>query len=188
MPMILKNAAPVIIDAVNKMTKKAGSRNPEEICETYHIKIREVNMKQRIKAYYYYQSRIHNIVLDEGINDIFRKILLAHELGHFSLHKKIAMMQGFHEMDVLEKRDTDPMETEANLFAAELLLPDDDVIDCLQEHTFFETAKILNVPHALLDFKFSMLQSKDYRIRTMDVRKADFLKEDLGAYDSHHYD
>ena len=89
-------------------------------------------------------------------------------------------------MEVLEKRDTDPMETEANLFAAELLLPDDDVIDCLQEHTFFETAKILNVPHALLDFKFSMLQSKDYRIRTMDVRKADFLKEDLGAYNSPH--
>ena len=185
--MILKTSKPVIIDAVDKMIKRAGSRNPEDICETYHIEIMEANLQRRLKAYYFYQSRIHNIVIDENIVDIFRRILIAHELGHFSLHKEIAMMRGFQEMEVLEARDTEPMETEANLFAAELLLPDNEVIDCLRENTFFETAKILNVPHALLDFKFSMLQSKDYQLASIGVKKADFLKEDLGAYGSPEY-
>lgn len=184
--MILKTSTPVIVDAVNKMIKRAGTRNPEEICEAYHIEILQKDLKRRIKAYYFYQSRIHNIVLDENIVDIVRRILIAHELGHFSLHKQVAMMKGFQEMEILEKRDSEPLETEANLFAAELLLPDEDVLECLHDYTFFETAKMLNVPHALLDFKFSILQSKDYRLASMNLRKADFLKEDLGAYVPEH--
>lgn len=186
--MILKTSTPVIIDSVNKMIKRAGTRNPEDICEVYHIDITEANLMKRLKAYYFYQSRIHNIVIDESIVDVFRRILIAHELGHFSLHKKIAMMQGFQELEVLEKRDTEPLETEANLFAAELLLPDEDVLECLRDYTFFETAKILNVPFALLDFKYSILQSKDYQIASMGLRKATFLKDDLGAYDTGVYE
>ena len=122
--------------------------------------------------------------MDENISDQFKDILIAHELGHFSLHKDIAMMKGFQEQEVLEKRDTEPLETEANLFAAELLLPDEDVLECLKEHTFFETAAILNVPAALLDFKYLILQKKGYSLNTLDIRKATFLKEDLGAYDA----
>ena len=180
--MILKTSAPVIIDSAEKMIKRAKTRDPEKICEAYHIRIREMDLSRRIKAYYYYQSRIHNIVIDTGIVGVFRRILLAHELGHYALHREIAMMRGFHELEVLEKRDTDPMETEADLFAAELLLPDEEVLECLREKTFFETAKILNVPFALLDFKYSLLQKKNYAIASMGLKKAGFLKEDLGAY------
>ena len=122
--------------------------------------------------------------MDENISDLFRDILIAHELGHFALHKDIAMMKGFQELEVLEKRDSEPLETEANLFAAELLLPDEDVLACLEEHTFFETAALLHVPAALLDFKYLILQKKGYSLHTMDIRKAAFLKEDLGAYDA----
>ena len=182
--MKLNIPMPVIIDAVNKMVMRAGTRDPKLICKTYGIRIREMDLAKLIKAYYFYQSRINNIVIDENIVDIFRRILIAHELGHFSLHREVAMMRGFQEMEVLEKRDTDPMETEANLFAAELLLTDEDVLTCLREHTFFETAQILNVPSALLDFKFSLLQSKNYRLSSIGLQKADFLKEDLGAYGS----
>ena len=181
--MILKTSTPVIIDSVNKMIRRAGTRDPEKICEVYHIDIIEADLKKCLKAYYFYESRIHNIVIDENIVDVFRRILIAHELGHFSLHKKIAMMRGFQELEVLEKRDSEPLETEANLFAAELLLPDEAVLECLQDHTFFETAQILNVPYALMDFKFHLLQSKDYRLSAMNISRADFLKEDLGAYE-----
>ena len=94
-------------------------------------------------------------------------------------------MRGFQELEVLEKRDTDPLELEANLFAAELLIRDEQVTDLLNEYTFFETASILNVPAALLDFKFAILQKcKGYKLSALGIAESDFLKEDLGAYDS----
>ena len=182
--MILKTSIPVIVDHVNEMVARAGSRKPEEICKAYHIQVRPRDLQRRLKAYYFYVSRIHKIVIDDNITDDFRDILIAHELGHFSLHKDIAMMSGFQELEVLEKRDSEPLETEANLFAAELLLTDEEVLDCLQDYTFFETASMLGVPAALLDFKYLILRKKGYSLNTLDVRKATFLKEDLGAYNA----
>lgn len=103
-------------------------------------------------------------------------------LGHAVLHTKIAMMHGFQEMEVFDDRSIE--ENEANFFAAELLLEDGKVLECLSEHTFFETAKMLYVPAALLDYKFSLLHEKGELVNSMYIRKADFLKEDLHAYDN----
>lgn len=63
--------------------------------------------------------------------ELFRPTLLAHELGHGMLHRQIAMMSGFQELEVLMKRADRPMEYEANLFAAELLLEDKTVLQVL---------------------------------------------------------
>lgn len=60
---------------------------------------------------------------------MLERILIAHELGHAVLHTKIAMMKGFQEMEVLDGRSQD--EDEANFFAAELLLEDKEVLECL---------------------------------------------------------
>ena len=113
--------------------------------------------------------------------------MIAHELGHAILHTKIAMMRGFQEMEVFEGSSVE--EDEANFFAAELLLEDQAVLECLAEHAFFETAKMLYVPAALLDYKFSLLHEKGELVNTMYIRKPNFLKEDLHAYDQDiHYE
>ena len=91
-------------------------------------------------------------------------------------------MHGFQEMEVFDDRSIE--ENEANFFAAELLLEDGEVLECLSEHTFFETAKMLYVPAALLDYKFSLLHEKGELVNSMYIRKADFLKGDLHAYDN----
>ena len=90
------------------------------------------------------------------MNDILERILVAHELGHAVLHAQIAMMKGFQEMEVLE---------------------------LLSEYSFFETAKQLYVPAALLDYTFSLLHEKGELVNPMYIRKSDFLKDDLGDYD-----
>ena len=43
---------------------------------------------------------------------------------------------------------------------------------------------MLYVPAALLDYKFSLLHEKGELVNSMYIRKADFLKEDLHAYDN----
>ena len=37
----------------------------------------DMDLKKRLKAYYFYQSRIHSIIIDQNITDIFRRILIA---------------------------------------------------------------------------------------------------------------
>ena len=57
------------------------------------------------------------------------------------------------------------MEKDANLFAAELLLDDQKVLDILnQDTTFFAAASSLMVPPELLDFKFRVMKWKGYKL------------------------
>lgn len=172
-----------IIENVRILVEKCGSRDPKEICDRMGVYIKYMNLQQKLKGFYFYQSRIHHIVIDENIIDTFRNVLIAHELGHYCLHKEIAMMKGFHELEVMQERKDNPTEYEANLFAAELLIEDEPVLNLLKEYTFFETANILGVPAALLDFKFALLQAKGYSLHMQHYSKSNFLKNDIGAYD-----
>ena len=174
--------AQAILREADRLIRRTGTRDPAEICRQLGIEVSEADLRRRIKAYYFCQSRIENIVLDQSVTPLFRRILLAHELGHARLHRRTALLRGFQELEVLEKRDTDPMETEANLFAAELLLPDEEVLPLLAEYSFFGTASLLAVPAALLDFKFTLLQEKGYALQPLGVARPDFLKEDLEAF------
>jgi len=55
-------------------------------------------------------------------------------------------------------------EYEANVFAAELLLKDEDVFELLNDDiSFFSIASMLRVPSELLDFKFRVLKRKGYQ-------------------------
>ena len=167
---------------MDKLVRKYHTRDPYELCQLLGIKIHYYDLQKKLKGFFYYQSRQKNIVIDHNVNGILERILVAHELGHAVLHTKIAMMHGFQEMEVFDDRSIE--ENEANFFAAELLLEDGKVLECLSEHTFFETAKMLYVPAALLDYKFSLLHEKGELVNSMYIRKADFLKEDLHAYDN----
>lgn len=130
-----------IIETVGKLVKKYDTRDPYELCKCLEIKIHFYNLEKKLKGFFFYQSRQKNIVIDSNVNDVLERILIAHELGHAVLHTKIAMMKGFQEMEVLDGRSQD--EDEANFFAAELLLEDKEVLECLSKYSFFETARNL---------------------------------------------
>lgn len=170
-----------IIEAVEKLVKKYDTKDPYELCRALGIKIHFYDMEKKLKGFFFHQSRQKNIVIDSNVNEVLERILIAHELGHAVLHTKIAMMKGFQEMELLDGSSLE--EDEANFFAAELLLDDNEVLESLSEYSFFETAQRLFVPAALLDYKFSLLHEKGKRVDSMYIRKSDFLKEDLGAYD-----
>ena len=157
-----------IIETVGKLVKKYDTRDPYELCKCLEIKIHFYNLEKKLKGFFFYQSRQKNIVIDSNVNDVLERILIAHELGHAVLHTKIAMMKGFQEMEVLDGRSQD--EDEANFFAAELLLEDKEVLECLSKYSFFETAKQLYVPASLLDYKFSLLHEKGELVSPMYIR------------------
>ena len=96
-------------------------------------------------------------------------------INHVVLHKELANMRAFSDFDMFGMNDQ--CEHEANVFAAELLLDDDVVLDALNDDmTFFGAAKTLCVPPELLDFKFRVLKHQGYKISPIMIANSRFLK------------
>lgn len=70
------------------------------------------------------------------------------------------------------------MEREANLFAAEYMLEDEEVLDALnQDTTFFSAAAMLRVPMEMLDFKFRLMKWKGYKLIEPPIHaRGDFMR------------
>ena len=168
-----------ITKVADALTRKYQTRNPYKICDELGIRIRFKDLGTEIKAYYFYHSRIRNIVLNNHASEAIRRILVAHELGHDRLHQDIAMLKGFQEVELFDMAM--PAEYEANLFAAELLIDDNEVLPLLNDDdkSFFGVARELYVPAALLDFKFRVLKQKGYRIQAPYIANGDFLKHGM---------
>ena len=87
-------------------------------------------------------------------------------------------ISAFHEFQFFDNANI--MEYEANVFAAEFLLSDEDVLDALENQLdFFGTASLLNVPPELLSFKIRILQRQGYEIESPIIAKSDFLRRDI---------
>ena len=121
------------------------------------------------------KCRIPVILLNSKLNADIRQVVLAHEIGHMVLHRKLTAIRGFHDFDLFGMNDQ--CEFEANIFAAELVLDSEEVLDVLnQDMTFFGAAKTLCVPPELLDFKFRVLKHKGYSINPLMIANGDFLR------------
>ena len=164
-----------ISEKVAELIQKYSTRDPFELCEKLNINIRYKDLGSSIKAFYFYQSRIKNIVINVQSEQIMRNILCAHELGHAVLHGDRAAMRGFQEIDLFDAMV--PTEYEANLFAAELLIDEQELLENMEESkTFFDLAKELYVPPELLEFKFRLLQARGFLVQAPIIARSDFLK------------
>ena len=166
-----------IIRKVDFLVRRHGTRDPFVICERLQINVRCKPLCSQLKAFSFYQSRMKTIFLDTGTDEQLHPMLCAHELGHAILHNQILInMRCIPEKTLFNS--TDRTENEANLFAAELLIPDRELLDLLTSfgQTLYEAAGSLCQPVELLDFKLRMLQHKGYDIQAPFLAQADFLK------------
>ena len=171
-----------IIERVKKLKKKYQTNDPYEIAENLNINIWERDFgtdDSSIKALIFKNARISYIGLNSNLPEIIAVFILAHELGHYILHN-----------DKLSKCNTentffgtDCMEIEANLFAAELLIDDDEILDELEddELTQYQIASKLHVPYQLLAYKIMLLKNKGYTVPELpETPKSNFLSGSLG--------
>lgn len=77
-----------IHNKVEEIIKKYDSRDPFHICRYMNIRIHYKDLGTALKAYYFYQSRIKNIVINSRSGMIVRRILCAHELGPCGTSRK----------------------------------------------------------------------------------------------------
>lgn len=169
-----------IKQATTRLKAKYQTEDPYDICGYMDIQIMKRPMggnARSCKGFFLCSSRCKMIVINSDLPDSIQRIIVAHELGHAVLHSDSAI-SAFHEFSMFD--ETDRMEYEANVFAAEFMLSDTEVMESLEmQMDFFQTAKCLYVPPELLDFKLRILQQQGVKINAPYIARGDFLKRDL---------
>jgi Zn-dependent peptidase ImmA (M78 family) len=151
---------------------------PERLAQAMNLLVRYEPMgttPKACKGFYLYQSRRHVITVNSDLPAALQRIILAHEVAHAVLHREVVKLRAFHDFALYDNSSV--YEYEANLFAAEYLLDDDEVMGKLSEDTFFVgVAQELRVPPELLDFKFRILKRKGWQVESPILANSDFLK------------
>ena len=165
---------------VEDMVSQYGVRDPLDLCNAQKIFLLFEPMGSNAdacKGFFLMQFGKRVIVVNNDLPDESQSIILSHELGHAVLHSHIAGVTEFHDFKLFD--DVSKMEYEANLFAAELLLRDEDVLALLNDDiSFFSAASTLCVPPELLDFKFRVMKRKGYKVIDPPLMaKSNFLKD-----------
>lgn len=168
----------MITETVHKLQKKYDETDPLRLTHALKILVRYVPMGLYdgcCKGFFMTACRQRHITVNSDLSEPLQRIVLTHELGHCVLHAKNTAGASFHDITLFD--DTDHREYEANIFAAEFLLPDERILPLLDEdHSFFEVAKELCIPFELLDFKFRILKKKGYPIDAPVISQGNFLK------------
>mgnify|MGYP005752043083 FL=1 len=138
----------LISEKGKKLTKKYDETDPRKLAKAMGIPISYVHMGDYdgcCKGFMITYHRIEHITINSDLSEEVQKIILAHELGQADLYSKEIQNTTFHDVALFV--DTDIKEYQANILAAELLLPDEKVLQALNEDSFFfQSASGLYVP------------------------------------------
>lgn len=161
-----------IIKKAHQLLQKAGSSDPALLARHLNLQIRPVPFRTQ-KGVYKILAGQRFIFIKEDLDPVMQKIVLLHEIGHDQLHQKEAA--AFLEQDLFGQR-TNRMEYEANFFAAELSLPDDELLEYIYRGMgIAEIASAMKSDQNLIAIKTSDMIRRGYSFHAQEHRN-DFLK------------
>ena len=165
--------------AIKALTRKYKETDPVCLCEDAGISIMYLPMGSVVdacKGFLLVSDRIATIVVNSEIPEYLQRVVIAHELGHVILHRDLVPLKMFHEYQLFDQSLI--QEYEANMFAAGLLLSDEDVLEAIQRDLSLEQiAALLRVPPQLLEYKLRLMRSAGYKNLVIPTNaNGDFLK------------
>lgn len=118
-----------IYEKVQSLIKKHKTRDPDELIHLLNIKVFLLSDTKHLLGMYQVIQRNRCIFISTDVGRQ-KDLILAHELGHDQLHRdKVINGVAFHENGLFV--DNSKNELEANIFAAHLLIADEDIIPLL---------------------------------------------------------
>ena len=139
-----------IKEIVENLVAKHGTNDPYEIAEAKNIFVIERDLHEEIFGFYKYIRRNKFIFLNSNLGIEDKVFTCCHELGHSEIHSKL-------NTPFLKRKtlfSIDRIETEANRFAVELLLPDEAIYEYKDSSlSFSEIASIYGVPEEVAHLK-----------------------------------
>ncbi|WP_304153661.1 ImmA/IrrE family metallo-endopeptidase [Megamonas hypermegale] len=132
------------------LVKKYKTRNPFELAKILGVLIIYEPLGQ-IKGYYNTAFRKKMIHINNGLTEYEQKFTAAHELGHAVLHPK--SNTPFLKNQTLFS--IDKLEIEANRFAVELLISDEDITE-MKHLTIEQMAAYFGVHKQLIKLRLNI--------------------------------
>lgn len=167
-----------IVRYADAMINKYATRDPFRLAEALGVEVYLCDFQRQRGAY---RTILRNrfIFLNQNLDETMKKIVLLHELGHDTLHRKEAMkVGGFQEFHLFNMKNN-RLEYEANVFAAQVALADDRFLQlCEQGFDAQQIAAAMDSDINLVALKADVLIAQGYRLRPQ-THRSDFLRYDL---------
>ena len=120
-----------LIEVAKRVGIQTSPINVAELARHYGIKVDLRPMEDDISGHLSLKNGTWHISVNSLHHWKRQRFTLAHELGHFFLHRW--KCQNFTDKMLFRKNETSPMEVEANNFAADLLMPEREFRDYIGE-------------------------------------------------------
>ncbi len=164
-----------IQNVANKLIKKFDTRDPFQLCQAIGVEVFYADLGS-LKGMYKYLKKNRFAVINENLDPFTKTLVCAHELGHDILHQNLARKVCLQEF-VLYDMKSRP-EYEANLFASEILLPDDIIFNLARDgYDIEQISKELCTDINLIALKVSSMNTRGYRFNNTIDAKSDFLRK-----------
>jgi len=104
------------------------------IKKIFSIKIYETDIGKDVSGFLEKIGNTWAIYVNRNESEYRKRFTLAHELGHYILHREIPNNSlAFRDQIFFRDENTSPQEKEANKFAANLLMPQDDFLKAIKD-------------------------------------------------------
>lgn len=138
---------------IKRLAKKIRSNyennSLRDICDEENIYLSSYDLGD-INGYYFEFNDVHIIKYNNSLDDRESIQVIAHELGHYYLHRNLDIF--FIQKNTLLLKNR--YEIEADLFAAELIISD-SVINEYKGYSVDQLSKILGLKKELIDLKIN---------------------------------
>ena len=132
---------------VNYYVRKFNTRNPYDLAKNLNVEVQIGELGSRAGCYMFLKN--HKCVfLNEDLEENEMRLVMAHELAHSIMHRKENCYFIRNKTLLL----TSKMEIEANTFAAELLIPDELILEN-PDISADQIARIAGYDKKIMNFK-----------------------------------
>lgn len=166
-----------IVKEADRLVERCDTRDPMRLVDDLGITVLERPFTVQRGAYKIV-LRQPFIFLKQDLDPVMKQIVVCHEIGHHALHRNEAVNAGgFREFELFNMTGK-RMEYEANIFAAQVSLPDDEVLEYVcQGFDIEQVAGAMRSDINLVALKIATLRLQGYDFRPQGYR-SDFLKYD----------
>lgn len=138
-----------IVRKANRLANDLCTRDPHRIARELGIEVIPLSFKRQRGAYKVLM-RNRFIFIKNDLHPVMERIVMLHEIGHDALHREEAVKAGgFKEFNIFDMRQS-RMEYEANIFASQISLPDDEILEYIENgYDIQQIARAMHSGHKL---------------------------------------
>lgn len=164
-----------IIKEIQNLRYSFDTSDPFEIIAGLNINLWFKSGLGNLKGFYLAALHQRYIVINENLDERDKLMVAAHELGHDRMHQNIAQVSPLKDFKLFDM--TSRTEYQANFFASELLISDDEVEESIEDNMdFFGLCSTLGFNPQFVTFKLYGMMQRGHTIKLPEAPNSAFLK------------